>query len=81
MAVAIVSTKGQVVIPALWLEELGLLPGRLAQIIKKGAGVFVKQAAKDPIGASFGKLAGADLYGALKEGRAEDARHEKTLYS
>ena len=79
MATVTISTKGQVVIPASWREELGLLPGKLAQIIKTGAGVFVKPAAKDPIEAFFGKFAGLDLYGALKRGRKIDQQDEKRL--
>jgi len=81
MATVTVSTKGQVVIPASWREELGLLPGKLAQVIKTGAGVFVKPIPKDPIEAYFGKYAGLDLYQTLKEGRKIDRQHERKLRS
>lgn len=79
MTVVTISTKGQVVIPASWRQELDLLPGKLAQIIKTGAGVFVKPVAKDPIETYFGKFAGLDLYGVLKEARKIDQKHEEKL--
>ncbi len=79
MPTAIISTKGQVVIPASFREEFGFLPGRLAQIIKSGAGVFIKPVARDPIDAFFGRFAGLDLYSALKKGRKYDYQHEKKL--
>lgn len=79
MATVIISTKGQVVIPAPWRKELGLLPGKLAQVIKTGAGVFVKPAAKDPIETFFGKFAGLDLYEVLREGRKIDQQDKEKL--
>jgi len=68
-----------VVIPAIWRRKLGLLPGRLAQVIKTGVGVFIKPAAKDPIEACLGKFAGIDLYEAIREGRKKERKYEKRL--
>lgn len=79
MPAVIISAKGQVVIPAPWREELGLMPGKLAQMLKTSAGVFVKPVNQDPIEAFFGKFAGLDLYGALKEGRKIDQKREERL--
>lgn len=79
MPTVTISSKGQVVIPAPWREELELLPGKLAQVIKTGVGVFIKPAAKDPIEACFGKLSGLDLYEVIKEGREKDRKHEEGL--
>lgn len=81
MSVVIVSSKGQVVIPAVWREELGFSPGRLAQVIKTGVGVLVRPLAKKPIDACFGKFTGVDLYGAIREGRKVDLKHEQKLVS
>lgn len=75
----IVSTKGQVVIPAAIREELGLLPGRLVQVIGTGVGVLIKPLAKDPIETGFGKLAGTDLHQAIREGRKLDYELAKRL--
>lgn len=79
MPSVMVSTKGQVVIPAPWRAELGLLPGKLAQVIKTGAGVLVKPAVKGSIEACFGKFAGTDLYEVIKQSREKDQKHEERL--
>lgn len=81
MTVVTVSAKGQVVIPAVWRRDVGLLPGKLAQIVKTGVGVLVKPVAKNPIDACFGKYVGVDLYGAIKKGRKLDRKREKRLES
>lgn len=79
MSTVVISSKGQVVIPSSLREELGLLPGKLAQVIKTGVGVLVKPAAKDPIEACFGKFAGIDLYEAIRKGRKRDQAYEERL--
>lgn len=79
MPAVVISSKGQVVIPAVWRRELGLLPGKLAQVIKTGVGVLIKPAAKDPVEACFGKFAGIDLYEAIKNGRKKDRKYEERL--
>ena len=75
----VISSKGQVVVPASWRKELGLLPGKLAQVVKTGVGVLVKPVAKDPIESCFGKLAGTDLISVLRKSREQDLKHEEKL--
>lgn len=70
---AVMSSKGQLVIPAKLREELGLKPGVRVVFKKHGKGLLIESGSYEAVVALRGKYAGLGL----EESFAEDRRHEK----
>jgi AbrB family looped-hinge helix DNA binding protein len=70
---AIMSSKGQLVIPAKLREELGFKPGVRVVFKKQGKGLLIESGAYEAMLALRGKYAGIGL----EESFAEDRRLEK----
>ena len=70
---AIMSSKGQLVIPAKLREELGFKPGVRVVFKKQGKGLLIESGAYEAMLALRGKYAGKGL----EESFAEDRRLEK----
>jgi AbrB family looped-hinge helix DNA binding protein len=72
---AVMSSKGQLVIPAKLREELGLKPGVRVIFKKQGKGLLIESGAYEAVMALCGKYAGLGL----EESFAEDRRQEREL--
>jgi AbrB family looped-hinge helix DNA binding protein len=70
---AVMSSKGQLVIPAKLREELGFKPGVRLVFKKQGKGLLIESGAYEAVLALRGKYAGLGL----EESFAEDRRLEK----
>jgi AbrB family looped-hinge helix DNA binding protein len=81
---AVMSSKGQLVIPAKLREELGLKPGVRVVFKKQGKGLLIESGAYEAMMALCGKYAGTDLEERFAEYRREEREIEdrklKTLY-
>ena len=66
---AVVSSKGQLVIPAKLREEMGLKPGIRVFFKKQGNGLFFEPGGYEAIHAQCGKYAGLQLEEDLAEER------------
>ena len=77
MAVATVSSKGWIVIPAEFRKKYKLTPGSKVAIVDYGGVLSIVPVPDDPIGASAGMLKGGpSLTKALLEERALDRERE-----
>jgi AbrB family looped-hinge helix DNA binding protein len=70
---AVMSSKGQLVIPAKLRKELGLKPGVRVIFKKQGKGLLIESGSYEAVMALCGKYAGIGL----EESFAEDRRLEK----
>jgi AbrB family looped-hinge helix DNA binding protein len=70
---AVMSSKGQLVIPATLRKELGLKPGVRVIFQKQGKGLLIESGSYEAVMALCGKYAGIGL----EESFAEDRRLEK----
>lgn len=81
---AVMSSKGQLVIPARLREELGFKPGVRVVIRKQGKGLLIEPNSYEAIKALRGKYAGIGLEESFLEDRREDAekaeKKVKALY-
>jgi AbrB family looped-hinge helix DNA binding protein len=78
---AIMSSKGQLVIPARLREELGLKPGVRVMIQRKGKGLLISPGAHATIAALCGKYAGLPIEKDLAELRREERSREDARLS
>jgi len=69
-----ISNKGWVVIPAELRKKYGLRPGAQVQIVDYGGVLALVPAMQDPVGESFGMLAGSGL--SLTRALLEEHRQE-----
>lgn len=77
---SVMSSKGQLVIPAKLREELGFKPGVRVAIRKQGNGLFIEPNSYQAVMALCGKYAGIGLEESFLEDRREDAeKAEKKL--
>jgi AbrB family looped-hinge helix DNA binding protein len=74
-ASAVMSSKGQLVVPAKLREELGLKPGVRVYFKKQGKDLLIQSGAYEAVLALRGKYAGIGL----EESFAEDRRQEREL--
>jgi AbrB family looped-hinge helix DNA binding protein len=58
MPVAVMSPKGQVLIPKKIREKYGVKPGCKVQILEGGDGIVIRSVPEDPIAAACGFLEG-----------------------
>jgi AbrB family looped-hinge helix DNA binding protein len=72
---AVMSSKGQLVIPANLRKELGFKPGVRVVFKKQGKGLLIESGAYEAVLALRGKYAGLGL----EESFAEDRRQEREL--
>jgi AbrB family looped-hinge helix DNA binding protein len=77
----VMSSKGQLVIPAKLREELGFKPGVRVVIRKHGRGLFIEPGSYEAVMALRGKYAGLGLEEVLAQARRQDeekleSRHE-----
>ena len=56
MRTATVSAKGWIVIPKVYRQKYGLVPGRKVQVVDYGGGLSIVPLAEDPVEAGFGAL-------------------------
>ncbi|MGB8260739.1 MAG: AbrB/MazE/SpoVT family DNA-binding domain-containing protein [Terracidiphilus sp.] len=81
---AVMSSKGQVVIPAVLRRELGLKPGARLTFVKRGRGLLVKASDLDSdleaVLALRGKYAGLPLEEELAESRRQDEAKLEAKY-
>ncbi|MFW6054931.1 MAG: AbrB/MazE/SpoVT family DNA-binding domain-containing protein [Thermodesulfobacteriota bacterium] len=78
-----VSSKGWVVIPAMFRKKIGLKPGMKIQVSESEGKIVLTPQAADPVDSLYGKFAGGpslteDL---LKERKIEKAREKAKVYS
>jgi AbrB family looped-hinge helix DNA binding protein len=77
---AVMSSKGQLVIPAKLRAELGLKPGVRVVMRKQGKGLLIEPNAYEAVKALRGKYAGTGLEEQFQKDRREDAeKAEKKL--
>jgi len=77
-ASSVVSSKGQLVIPARFREELGLKPGVRVVISRQGRGLLIEPNRLEDVLALCGKFAGLPLQVDLAQDRKEwDKRLEQ----
>jgi len=77
---AVMSSKGQLVIPAKLREELGLKPGIRVMIRRQGKGLLIEPNAYEAVKALRGKYAGTGLEEQFYKDRREDEeKSEKKL--
>jgi AbrB family looped-hinge helix DNA binding protein len=69
---AVMSSKGQLVIPAKLREELGLKPGVRVVFKKHGKGLLIESGAYEAMLALRGKYAGLGLEESFAEDRRQD---------
>ena len=81
---AMISSKGQLVIPAKLREELGFKPGVRVVFKKQGKGLLIESGAYEAVMALCGKYAGIGLEESFQEYRREEREIEdrklKALY-
>jgi AbrB family looped-hinge helix DNA binding protein len=75
---AIMSSKGQLVIPAKLREELGFKPGVRVVFKKHGKGLLIESGAYEAMLALRGKYAGIGLEEAFAEDRRQDKAKAET---
>jgi AbrB family looped-hinge helix DNA binding protein len=78
---AVMSSKGQVVIPAKLREELGLKPGVRVVFKRHGKGLLLESGAYEAVLALRGKYAGLGLEENLAEFRREERELEVILFT
>lgn len=80
----VMSSKGQLVIPAKLRKELGLKPGVRVVIKKQGKGLLIESGAYEAVLALRGKYAGLGLEESFDEYRRQEReledRKQKALY-
>ena len=80
----VMSSKGQLVIPAKLRKELGLKPGVRVVIRKQGNGLLIESGAYEAVLALRGKYAGLGLEESFDEYRRQEReledRKQKALY-
>ncbi len=74
MHTATVSTKGWIVIPKVYRQKYGLVPGRKVQVVDYGGGLSIVPIVQDPIEALRGMFAGGP---SLTEDLLEERRRER----
>jgi len=74
---AVMSSKGQLVIPAKLREELGFKPGVRVVFKKQGKGLLIESGAYDAMMALCGKYAGTGLEERFAEYRREEREIEE----
>jgi AbrB family looped-hinge helix DNA binding protein len=75
--IATVSSKGQLVIPARFRDELGFKPGIRVVFKKQGKGLHIEPGSYEAVLALRGKYAGLPLEKELAESRRQDEEKEE----
>jgi len=76
MAIVIVSTKGQIVIPKEVREKFGLRPGTKIDVKLKGNEITLKPMRENISDVLYGKYRGVDLLKDLKEEHYREVKRE-----
>jgi AbrB family looped-hinge helix DNA binding protein len=77
---AVISTKGQLVIPAILRKEIGLKAGVRVVFKKHGRGLLIEPGSYEAVKALRGKYAGLPLEADLAESRRQEEEKLEALY-
>lgn len=74
---AVMSSKGQLVIPAKLREKVGLKPGVRVNIRRQGKGLYIEPGSYEAVMALCGKYSGLGLEQTLAEAKREDKERDE----
>lgn len=77
MALVVLSSKGQIVIPKAVREAMGIKPGTRLRVITSEGKIILQPLPGSPIDRLHGKFGGEDFLTELEAEHREEVRHEE----